>query len=282
MKKIFTIGCLILGLFGLFQYSIKVFAEGGTGLIPSSGTTSRIKTIDDALIGLGFGTTGSGAWGDWGMMWNRIYSAGIWNATLGDAVASDVALGKKFYAGTNRTLLTGTYSAPASIDYSLQKNATEDDGAVVYKSEESVWTNEPDGTVGIGVTGLSSGEIKKDNRTGLIWTARSSATYSNSFTELTDGTRPENGNAVGFCNYLNTIEYGERTSWYLPTQKELMQAYIDGIYSQDPDFGTTNAYWSSSERSDGSANAWMIAFNLGAVYGNNKSTAASVRCVSED
>ena len=307
MKKIFIISCLILALFGLSQITQTVFAEGGTGSIPSSGATSRIKTLDDVLTGLGFGSTATGAWGDWGAMWNRIYSAGIWNATLGDAVAGEVFSGKKFYAGANRTLLTGIFSftgdaavgdvvtgktfyagsstkqtgiGPALIDYSLQKNATEDDSLGIYKDEESTWTNEADGTVGALL--LSSGEIKKDSRTGLIWSAASSGTYTNSFTALTDGTRPTNGNSVGFCNGLNSNTYGGKTTWYLPTQKELMQAYIDGIYSQDTVFGTTSYFWSSSEYSDDSTNAWNVYLYNGITLNNDKGNSYDVRCVRRD
>ena len=307
MKKIFIISCLILALFGLSQITQTVFAEGGTGSIPSSGATSRIKTLDDVLTGLGFGSTATGAWGDWGAMWNRIYSAGIWNATLGDAVEGDVFLSKKFYAGANRTLLTGTFSftgdaavgdvvtgktfyagsstkqtgiGPALIDYSLQKNATEDDSLGIYKDEESTWTNEADGTVGALL--LSSGEIKKDSRTGLIWSAASSGTYTNSFTALTDGTRPTDGNSVLFCNGLNTATYGGKTTWYLPTQKELMQAYIDGIYSQDTVFGTTSYFWSSSEYSPASTHAWYVYLDYGSASHYDKGTSNTVRCVRRD
>ena len=307
MKKIFIISCLILALFGLSQITQTVFAEGGTGSIPSSGVTSRIKTLDDALTGLGVGSTATGAWGDWGAMWNRIYSAGIWNATLGDAVEGDVFLSKKFYAGANRTLLTGTFSftgdaavgdvvtgktfyagsstkqtgiGPALIDYSLQKNATEDDYLGIYKDEESTWTNEADGTVGALL--LSSGEIKKDSRTGLIWSAASSGTYTNSFTALTDGTRPTNGNSVGFCNGLNSDTYGGKTTWYLPTQKELMQAYIDGIYSQDTVFGTTSDFWSSSEYSSDSTYAWYVTLRFGDAHSYDKGNSNDVRCVRRD
>ena len=307
MKKIFIISCLILGLFGVSQIIRNVFAEGGTGSIPSSGATSRIKTLDDALTVLGVGSTASGAWGDWGVMWNRIYSAGIWNATLGDAVAGDVFSGKKFYAGANRTLLTGTFSftgnaavgdvvigktfysnnstkqtgtGPAIIDYSLQKNATEDDYLGTYKGEEATWTNETDGTV--GATGLLTGEIKKDGRTKLIWSAASSGTYTNSFTALTDGTRPTDGNSVLFCNGLNSATYGGKTDWYLPTQKELMQAYIDGIYSQDTVFGTTSYFWSSSEISNDSTYAWIVYLDNGFTYYYDKGTSYAVRCVRRD
>lgn len=294
MKKLFTTCCFILGLFGLSQLTIKVFAEGGTGSIPSSGVTSRIKTIDDALTVLGFGSSGSGVWGDWGAMWNRIYSAGIWDASLGDAVASDVVSGKKFYAGANRTLLTGTYSAPASIDYSLQQFSARDDlagppsnGAEDYQGEESTWTST--------VT-----NVWQDTRTGLYWSNDRGA-MTNSYTAISLNTcdfftTTPRGNYAGgdadcgvAINYCATLDFGGKTDWYLPSQKEAMQAFIDGIYNQA---GTTLAnaatftgsanFWSYSERSNSDSNAWFYNLSVGTVNIASKGTSYNVHCVRRD
>ncbi len=296
MKKIFTIGCLILCLIGLSRFIIKVFAEGGTGSIPSSGVNSRIKTIDDELIGLDFGTSGSGVWGDWGAMWNRIYSAAIWNATLGDAVASDVISGKKFYAGANRTLLTGTYSAPAVIDYSLQQYSTRDDlagppsnGTEDYQGEESVWTS-------------TVANVWKDTRTGLYWSnKKGTGTVTNSFTTMSLNTcdffnTTPRGNYAGgdadcgaAINYCATLDFGGKTDWYLPSQKEMMQAFINGMFNQA---GTSLAdaaiftgqenFWSSSERSNSDPNVWYVNFATGGTNINAKGTSMDVRCVRRD
>lgn len=322
MKKIFTISCLILGLFGLFQLSFKIFAEGGTESIPFSGATSRIKIIDDALTVLGFGTSESGAWGDWGTMWNRIYSSAIWDANLGDADASEVFLGKKFYAGANRTLLTGTYSftgdamvsdvaagktfyadsstkltgtysAPATIDYGLQQYSAIDDasGTGDYQGEESIWTSTVE-------------NVWQDTRTGLYWSDNRGA-MTNLFTigNCDFFTTTPRGNYGGIgdtnvdadcgvaINYCATLNFGGKTDWYLPSQKEAMQAFIDGMYNQAglnltdaATFTTGNNFWSSSERSNSDSNAWYYNLGVGTVNIASKTPPSShnVRCVRRD
>lgn len=285
-----------MGIFGLSQLTIIVFAEGGTGSVPSSGANSRIKTIDDALTGLNFGSSGSGAWGDWGGMWNRIYSAAVWDASSGDAEVTDVVSGKKFYAGANRTLLTGTYSAPTVIDYSLQQYSARDDnggpngsGAEDYQEEESTWTSTVE-------------NVWKDNRTGLYWSSKkSTGTVTNSFTAMSlntcdffnttprgsyTGGDADCGEAINYCATLN---FGDKTDWYLPSQKEAMQAFIDGMYNQA---GTSLAdaaaftgpanYWSSSERSNSDTNVWFYNLGVGTVNIATKGTSMDVRCVRRD
>lgn len=320
MKKIFTIGCLIFSLFFLSHSAAKVFAEGGTGSIPSSGATSRIKTINDALDLLGFGNSGSGAWGDWGSMWNRIYSASIWNATLGDAVTNEVFSGKKFYAGANRNLLTGTfsftgdatesdvvagktfysgnstkltgtYSAPASIDYSLQQYSARDDnggpngsGAEDYQGEESTWTS-------------SVENVWKDTRTGLYW-SNDKGSMTNNFTlNSCDffNTTPRGNYAGGdpdcgvAINYCATLVFGDKSDWYLPSQKEAMQAFIDGMYNQAGTnleqaaaFAGPANFWSSSERSNSDSNAWYYNMGVGTMNITVKGSGSNVRCVRRD
>jgi hypothetical protein len=64
--------------------------------------------------------------------------------------------------------------------------------------------------------------------------------------------------------------------WRLPTQKELMQAYIDGSY-----FNLTqpsDLFWSAAEYS--STLAWFVPLNVGNTNLTNKSTSSTqVRCV---
>jgi hypothetical protein len=277
------------------------------GSSPESGTTSRIKTIYDSLITLGHGSTEAGIWGDWGVMWNRIRSAAEWvpNGSLaetdvisgktfynlnrfqktgtltysGNAGVADVAVGKTFYSNSG-SLQTGTYNPHVSL-YTPQSLETKDDYLGIYKAEESTWTNQTDGVV--GSTGLSSGEIRKDERTGLWWSASSTSTIiTNSFSTATDGVRPTGGNAIAFCTGLNTAVFGGKNNWYLPTQKELMQAYIDGIYSQDTAFGTTSAFWSSTEHSLDSTFAWYVLVDYGYTNVNTEVTGYAVRCVRRD
>lgn len=152
---------------------------------------------------------------------------------------------------------------PIYVSQSLQ---AKDDYLGTYKNEESKWTSLSDGVV--GKTGLSSGKIKKDERTGLWWSASSSSNTITNRLEVveTDGLRLTGGDAVAFCDGLNKASFGGKSDWYLPTQKELMQAYIDGIYSQDPEFGTSNPFWASTVRSNDLKTPWCVDLAWGFVY----------------
>lgn len=223
---------------------------------------------------------------------------GTWTF-LGDAAVDQVLEGKKFYSNSG-TLLTGTYTPPTPIDFSNMQYSTYDDyaggdylgwgGTLTddYQGEESEWSN------------MSVGEdiAWRDERTGVYWSAHQ-GTMSNIFTMAScdyftsiprssyDGSDSDCGLAINYCA---TLDFAGRTDWYLPSQKELMQAYIDGIYNQAgideasaAAFVTDNYYWSSSEVSGYSSNAWTVYLSHGATDSNFKAdTYYGVRCVSRD
>ena len=167
--------------------------------------------------------------------------------------------------------------------YSSQALQAHDDYLGTYKGEESVWTNQVDGVV--GDTGLSSGKIKKDERTGLWWSASSSSNKITNRLDVvnTDGLRVTGGNAVAFCDGLNKVAFGGKSDWYLPTQKELMQAYIDGIYSQDREFGGENPYWAATVLSSDNTTPVCVHMGWGYAFQEDKFiTGYSVRCVRQD
>jgi len=122
----------------------------------------------------------------------------------------------------------------------------------------------------------------------LKWSASSLATnYNNSFTDgQINGVPPLVGNsqAITFCNALQVYDsnkgYAGKPDWYLPTQKELMQAYIDGIYTEDPGFTTVNLFWSSSEVSYFPTDAWRVTLGNGVTYFLTQTNGLAVRCVS--
>jgi hypothetical protein len=302
VKKIFTIVCCLV-IFSLVSWKSGIFViaeQGSTS--PESGSTSRLKTISDNLTTSSYGSTGAGSWGDWGTMWNRIYSASVWDATAGDAVVGDVLTGKKFYAGANRSLLTGTAALP--IDFTNQQHSARDDnggpngsGAEDYQGEESTWTNTN--------SAADPDKVWKDERTGVYWSSVISTSMTNSFTQM----------SLNTCDFFNTTTYtakgsyaggdadcgtainacatstvGGRSTWYLPSQKELMQAYIDGMYNKAGTtlttaaaFATGNFFWSSSEVSSYPDGAWVVDLNYGLTFaGNAKATGFYVRCVSRD
>lgn len=164
-----------------------------------------------------------------------------------------------------------------------------------YIREESRWI-----TVGVfsgydeinytgngGELDLYSGTVQKDTRTGLWWTdlmaeTGSASTTTNIFT-LTgvagqgDGTRPTGGHAINFCEALNTASFAGKNDWYLPTQKQLMQAYING--SANNLLRPNYYFWSSTEYYNSAAYAWRVALYYGNADNNSKTNRYSVRCV---
>ncbi|MBP9781384.1 DUF1566 domain-containing protein [Candidatus Woesebacteria bacterium] len=294
MKKLFKRTVLLFSLFLVVGFllprlQIRVFAEQ-SGSSPESGATSRIKTIYNSLVALSHGSESAGGWGDWGVLWNRIRSAAEW-VPSGNAAEADVASGKLFYKDS-RTQKTGT--ASLAPDYSLQSKVTWDDNKNSSNSdgdnagEESVWVN----TAGSASTG-----VWKDGRTGLYWSPNQ-WTMSNLFTVATcdfftsnsrggyAGGDSDCGNAINHCANLNLTSGGtSNTDWYLPSQKELIQAYLDGIYNQtNINFATNLRFWSSTEDSAIDSNAWNVYFYNGSTGLGSKSTTSnqSVRCVRRD
>jgi hypothetical protein len=218
------------------------FTAEKVGSSPESGSTSMLKELSTTLTTLGYGLITKTP--DWGEMWNRVYTAATWNATLGNAGVGDVADGKFFYAGANRTLLEGTAVGGAVINYGLQgysfredyAGPTNSNGAEDNQWEESTWTN-------------PATNVWKDERTGLYWTTNAGH-GSNSFImsscpffSITPPTslatyNGANGNCGYSINFCANLTYGGRSDWYLPSQKEMMQAFIDGMYNKA---GTTLA-----------------------------------------
>ena len=218
---------------------------------------------------------------------------GTWSF-LGDAVVDEVLDGKKFYSNSG-TLLTGTYTPPTPIDFTNMQYSTWDNYKGIgtseeedYQGDESEWSD------------MSVGEQKvwKDERTGVYWSSHQ-GTMSNDFTMascdyFTSTPRSSYGGLDTDCglaiNYCANLDFAGRTNWYLPSQTELMQAYIDGMYNQAgitlaeaATFTTDETYWSSSEVSYDSTNAWAVFLRDGVTFDFIKAYAnVGVRCVSRD
>jgi len=94
-----------------------------------------------------------------------------------------------------------------------------------------------------------------------------------SATEFCLNLQLDGDNADGDNNGLTGVE----TDWRLPSQKELMQAYIDGSANNLPNAG--NSFWSSAENATNRAYAWYV--NLGNGHTSNypKSNNYNARCV---
>jgi putative transposase len=70
----------------------------------------------------------------------------------------------------------------------------------------------------------------------------------------------------------------DETNWYLPSQKELMQAYINGAANNIP--FPANGYWSSTEIYGNSSVAWFVILAYGYTTNGNKGNDSYARCVS--
>ena len=344
MKKIFIISCLFLGLFGLWQIKLNVFAET-SGSSPESGTSSRIKTAYDWLVakGANYGSTDAPDWDSavtysWGTWWNRIMESAAWEPD-GSATAGDVPSGFTFYAGLgDRTQKTGTlFQNQALMDYddwNCANNNAESATACAagdseYTGEEGTWTLKASGGTAQSVTDnsvtvtLASNKVYQDNWTKLYWTdANSGGNIIDNEFAYVDGDDRSNpagnscnfnstGTANAYCdnqdplgayvedNDVSAADFclnlqldgdnadgdsngatGVETDWRLPTQKELMQAYIDGAANNLPNPGYS--FWSSTEDNGSQSNAWVVSLYYGSASYNTKSTLRAVRCVRRD
>lgn len=254
-KKLFPyIFLFSLGISLGAGYRIYKAQAEQSGSSPTNDETSYIKTIYDSLFSLNYGSDSAGSWGDWGSYWNRVRSAGESSAN---------------------------YTAQSLVEWDdyLTGDTT---------GEESGWTN-------------PATNVWKDSRTGLYW-SHSLGQYSNIFPDTThtacpffalsdrgeyNGLNADCGNAINACGTLS-LEVGNggevETDWYLPSQKELQQAYIDGMYNQTTSaFTTTSNFWSSAERSSNPALAWYVNLSTGYTANSSKVTGTYyVRCVRRD
>ena len=254
-----------------------VWAEQ-SGSSPESGTTSKLKNLYSSATTLGFGSDSAGSFGNLGSVWNRLYSSvtipptfnlfnGGGGANVGGCGSGGIYCFPQSVGGVDDYNNGGTYPADA------------------YKS---TWTTCNSGNSYCG-TGRSVAE-KKDNNTGLVWSPRIS-TSANWFTANNcaypnglagdDGVCNTNAEVACVCVKIVSSKTGceayDDGSWRLPTQKELLMAYVDGSYGN-----LTNPayyYWSSTTYSNGTQLAWATGLQHGYTYNNNKTTNYSVRCV---
>lgn len=241
-----------------------VYAESYPGGV-DNGKTSRIRQASDDLATLGYGSTSNDP--DWGAHWNRLVTAGQWTPP-GDLTPSDVRSGKTFYSG-NRSEQTGALEAvgpcPTQGWHDSNGNANTTDNCV------STWP---------AASPAVTGDDRQDPVTGLVWSQclrnvsgvvefdpASCTTWSWGATAAANVAVGEK-TAIEICS-----ERGN--GWRLPTQKELMQAYINGS-----NFNLTQpaaGHWSATEFS--ATVAWGVNLSVGGTNDNAKTNSSRVRCV---
>jgi len=278
LNKLEIIIVLLIAILLLGTYVVATTLAEQSGNSPDSGEDSVFMETYYSLLGLGYGTeTGSK-----GPVWNRIISSAKWvpNGTVSE---DTVVSGRTFY-DESRTEKIGTLDSPSYEAQSLQVKDFRDSNV---SDSWSFWTK----TNAIP-------EVWYDGRTGLYWSASQGSQITNEFTIATcdfftttprgsyNGTDAGCGNAINTCGTLSLDANGDsilETTWYLPTQAELMQAYLDGIYlGTSAEWSTGSNFWSSTENQALTNCAWSTTSHDGNMSYNDKTDNKSVRCVLRD
>ena len=122
-----------------------------------------------------------------------------------------------------------------------------------------------DQATGANWTAVVANTVYKDNITGLVWLKDYGSGYSWE-------------DAITYCENSTN---GSRTDWRLPTQKEQMQAYTDGIWSQKTAMSLdTLTYWSATTISGATGNVWVMNPGYGDNLNGGKGDNRRVLCVA--
>lgn len=266
---------ILLAIFavGFSGYHIAK-AEIGTGT-PESGVVSHIKTLYTDLTGLTFGLDTDTP--DWGAYWNRIKTAAKWTPTVTSTV-TDVKTGKTFVSNGSRTNSTGTYPAPGPCSTQAYHDSYGAGATETTNCTNTItWTANP-----IPATGddALAGRGGYDPRTGLTWSqlllnSAGTVTFSAASNSAWSWDASAAANVAVGNKTAKQICSDRGNGWRLPTQKELMQAYIDGS-----NFNLTqpgSAFWSATESS--ATSAWNVYLYNGTTNANAKTNSFQVRCV---
>lgn len=258
-----AVGVLALVLaFGGGFWASQVRAESHPGGV-DNGRTSHIKQLEDELAGLNYGSTTDTP--DWGISWNRIKTASKWVPSDGTAGAENVLNGTTFYKDS-RNAQEGT----ARYGYCPTQEYHDNHGAATTEANcvDSVSWMEPTDDV--------PGSHKKDPISGLTWSMplrNNGGVIEFGATSTSFSWNNSHANNLGKTAIELCSERGN--GWRLPTQKELMQAYIDGSYYNL--LSPAAYHWSSTRHSDESS--WYVFLSAGNTNLNAVATAASVKCV---
>jgi len=180
---------------------------------------------------------------------------------------------------------SGVQTGPTNITGETQADGGLDD----YNNGDSPATGRYEGSwtvcnVGNSYCGTSDTAAKvKDNQTGLIWSYNCGglgcSTLTDDSVSLTySWTNGGANNNLYTAQQLCTSGDHGKTGWYLPHQKQMLQAYINGAYGNILDVGTQYNNWSATEVSS-QTRAWVV--NLGNAYGAStvKTALNTIRCV---
>ena len=249
-------GVTIFGTLGTLAGGPSCSSDGETSCV----TTSRYKAMDtDASVistwDIRKGKTAGGIAGEI-TFYKNMADTSLFNRTTGTGALAGLDIFDTIDDYNNNS--TFPTQNPGGWDQATGANWLRDSASD---------NGDGGGTVGDGICNGTEDCVQQDRITGLVW-AQADATTRTWETAIT------------YCDGLN---YGTYTNWRLPTQKELMQAYTDGVWSQKDATKLNLAasyFWSSTTQSLGTTTAWATYLYNGITYNYSKTSNWSVLCVA--
>lgn len=119
----------------------------------------------------------------------------------------------------------------------------------------------------------------KDDSTNLIWSFPCNGASCSSFSDASPLTYSWNSSGGNNGGRTAAQLCSDQTGWYLPHQKQLLQAYVDGSYNNLEAAGTNRNYWSGTVLSSDNTYAWPISLSQGTATSALKTAANYIRCV---
>jgi len=274
---------------------VNCSSEGGNACYANSGywTATAGDNVSGANGSLSFSIS------------NGFYSGKTATASDTNLIAGNIASNISIF-GVSGALNKNQYNGSASTgDYPISTGGVDDynaNGTMPADSYKSSWSalchagTVPNDTGNNWCGTNDANAYVKDSATGIVWSIwmGNGTTYSWFYANnckypngLGDnGVCDSDGKAACKC-VKHTGGADPKTGcealgdlgWRLPSQKELMQGYIDGARGKLSSAG--HYFWTSTTRSDATQQAWWLYLYSGSVYAEAKVTdyMNTVRCV---
>jgi hypothetical protein len=195
--------------------------------------------------------------------------------------AAYVSIGNT-YCGTAGTLLANLWNGTSgAFTGGSQANGGADDynngGAAASGRYAKGWTACNAGNSYCGTS--DAGADAKDDSTGLIYSLPCNGSGCATFSDASPITYSWDSSGANNNSRTASQLCSDHSGWFLPHQKQLMQAYIDGSYGNLEAASVLRVYWSATTNSNSTSVAWFVGLSNGYTYYYVKTSANLVRCV---
>jgi hypothetical protein len=188
----------------------------------------------------------------------------LWNGTCNNP--ANCPLGTEFVGGSNTSGGVDDWNGGSAVPVGRYSRA---------------WTQCNIGNA-YCATGLTSADVI-DNSTGLLWSLPCDGLGCSTFNDASVSTYSwDNSKALNNGKTAAVLcsggDHGQ-TGWFLPSQRQLMQTYIDGAYGNLETTGVYHYYWSATTSSNFTNYAWVTYLSNGYTQATVQTAAYYVRCV---